>query len=166
MTICSRTSSLMEYTNRSQWALRFSDRGGMTSGSTPRAFSSPSNACVNFVSRSCIRYRFLRRNPSKGSVNCKAHCCIKAAVGCGGDPGHLDPARCQVHHHQYIVGHQAVPRRDFDGKKVGRRERLPMELQELCPAHSRFAALRGGLHMMPTQDITHRQLIDLMSQIG
>src|SRR5882724_7874794 len=48
MIICSRASSLMERTNRSQWALRLGLHGGKTTGSTPLSFSSPSNACVNF----------------------------------------------------------------------------------------------------------------------
>jgi hypothetical protein len=45
--------------------------------------SKPSNIWVNLVSLSWMRYRFPRRNPSKGSVNWRAHCCMNAAVGWG-----------------------------------------------------------------------------------
>ena len=64
MTICSSTASLMERTNRSQKALRFGLRGGRTTGSTPWLLSKPSNIRVNLVSRSWMRDRFPRRNPS------------------------------------------------------------------------------------------------------
>jgi hypothetical protein len=83
MTICLRASSLMERTNLSQWALRLGLRGGRTTASTLLSLSKPSNAWVNLVSRSWSRYRLPSRNPSKGSVSCRAHCCLEAAVGCG-----------------------------------------------------------------------------------
>jgi hypothetical protein len=51
MTICARASSLMERTNRSQWAFKFGLRGGKRTGSTPLSFSNASNPCVNLVSR-------------------------------------------------------------------------------------------------------------------
>ena len=57
-------------------------RGGKTAGSTPLPLRRLSNACVNIVSRSWSRYRLPRRKPSKGSINCRAHCCMKAAVRC------------------------------------------------------------------------------------
>src|SRR2546425_385745 len=79
----------MERTNRSQWAFKFGLRGGKRSGSTPLSLSTASNACVNFVSRSWSRYRLPSRKPSNGSVNCRAHCCMKAAVGWG-----VMPATC------------------------------------------------------------------------
>jgi hypothetical protein len=42
-----------------------------------------------FVSRSWSRFRLPRREPSEGSVNCRAHCIMNASLGCG-----VTPARC------------------------------------------------------------------------
>jgi hypothetical protein len=90
---------------------------------------------------------------------------MKAAVG-----GGVMPAACtrrvrQVHHKEDIVGHQAMPGGHFHGEEVGRGQDLPVELDELRPAHARFAALGGGLHMVPAEDIAHRQLVNMMPQV-
>src|SRR5262245_26968490 len=122
----SKASSLIERTNRSQCALRLGLRGAKTIGSTPLAFMKASNACVNFVSRSWSRYRLPRSNPSKGSVSCRAHGCIKAAGGVWGDAGDLHTACGQLHHHEHVVRDEAVPRRHLDGEKVRGSEHLPV----------------------------------------
>jgi hypothetical protein len=81
------------------------------------------------------------------------------------DARNLHAPRRQFHHDEHIVRHQAVPRRHFHREEVGCGEHLPMHLQKLPPAHARLAALRGGLQVMATEDITHRNLVDGMPQI-
>jgi len=88
--------------------------------------------------------------------------------GCGGrrrDAGNLHAPCGQFHHDEPIVRHQAVPRRDFDGEEVGRREDGPMQPQKLCPAHPTLPALWGGLQVMAAHNVAHRQLVDGMPQV-
>ena len=158
-------SSLMERTNRSQWAFKFGCAGVKGSAPPPLALSSSSKAWVNFVSLSWIRYRLPRRKPSKGSVNCRAHCCMKAAVGCGRDAGDLDAPCGQVHDHEHVVGHQTMPCCHLHREKVRRSKHLPVQLEKLRPAHARLTALRGGLHVVTTQDIAHGDLVDVMAEV-
>src|SRR5262249_50942045 len=59
------------------------------------------------------------------------------------DAGDLHAACGQLHHYQHIVGHQAMPGGDFHREEVRGRQDLPVELEELRPAHAHFAALWG-----------------------
>ena len=57
----------------SAYALRFGERGGNRTVSTPAAASVSPNASVKRGSRSCRRKRFPRRHPSSGSVSWRPH---------------------------------------------------------------------------------------------
>ena len=71
----------------------------------------------------------------------------------------------QLHHHQDIVRHESVPRRNLHREEVRRREDFPVQLQELRPAHTALPTLRCGFHVMTAQDVPHGNFIDLMPQI-
>jgi hypothetical protein len=75
--------------------------------------------------------------------------------GMGRDAGKLHPACRQFHDHEHVIRHQPVPRRHLHGEEVRGGEELPMELQELDPAHPRFPPLRGRFQVVATQDIAH-----------
>ena len=165
ITMRSKASSLIERTNRSPCALRLGLRGGKTTGSTPLALSKASNACVNFVSRSWSRYRLPRRNPSKGSVSCRAQCCRKAAVGCV-----VMPATCTRRVASSITTSTSYVTRPCHVatstvKKSVAASTSPVELEELRPAHTRPAALRGGLQVVATQDVPHRDRVNRIPQM-
>jgi hypothetical protein len=85
--------------------------------------------------------------------------------GMRGDAGDLDTPCRQFHHYEHIIGYEAMPRRHLDCEKVRGGEDLPMQLQELCPAHPALAAVRRWLEVMATQDITHRARVDVVPQI-
>src|SRR2546425_10333494 len=50
-------------------------------------------------------------------------------------------------------------------EEIGRGQDLPVQLQELRPAHPSLAALRRWRKMMTTQDVAHGQLVNAMSQV-
>src|SRR4029450_6454410 len=83
----------------------------------------------------------------------------------GRDAGNLDLARRQVYHHQYRVRHQAMPGGHLDREEIGRGQDLPVQLQELRPAHPSPAALRRWFKRMATQDSAHSQLVNAMSKV-
>src|SRR5882724_5218333 len=58
-----------------------------------------------------------------------------------------------------------MPRRHLYREKVRGREDLPVERQELCPAHAHFSTLGRRLHMVAAQDVPDRNLVDVMPQI-
>jgi hypothetical protein len=77
----------------------------------------------------------------------------------------MDTLCSQLHHHEHVVRHQAMPHGDFHREEVRRREHLPVQPEELRPAHPTLPPLRSGVHMVAAQDITHRDRIDVMPQI-
>jgi hypothetical protein len=83
----------------------------------------------------------------------------------GGDAGHLNAACGQFHHDQHVVRHQAMLGGHLDREEIGRGEPLPVEFQELLPAHARLAALRSGLQVVAAQDILHRDGVAGMPQV-
>jgi hypothetical protein len=85
--------------------------------------------------------------------------------GMGRDPNDMHPPCGHLHHYKHIVCHEAVPRGYFHREEVGRGEDLPVELQKLRPAHPTLSSLRRGIHMMATQNVAHRNLVDAMPQI-
>ncbi len=85
--------------------------------------------------------------------------------GMRGDAGNMDAPGGQLHHYQHIIGHQAMPRRHLDGEEVRSGHHLPVQLQELRPAHTALPTLRRGFHVMTAQDVPHGNFIDLMPQI-
>jgi hypothetical protein len=85
--------------------------------------------------------------------------------GMGRDPSDMHPPCGYLHHDKHIGGHEAAPRGDFHREEVGRGEDLPGELQKVRPAHPTLSSLQGGIHMMATQNIAHRNLVDAMPQI-
>src|SRR2546425_833491 len=90
----------------------------------------------------------------------------ESGVGMGCDPRNLHPPRVQFHDHQDIVGHQPLPGGDFDREKVCGREHCPMHLDKLCPAHASLASLRRWVQKMATEDVTHGDLVNVMTQIS
>ena len=82
-----------------------------------------------------------------------------------GKPGNLHLPCGEFHDDKGVVRHQTVPGRDLDGEEVRRGQDLPMEGEELRPPHAHLLPLRSGFHMVPTQDIAHGTLIDMMPQI-
>src|SRR3954471_10053939 len=58
-----------------------------------------------------------------------------------------------------------MPRRHLDREEVCGSQHLPMHREELRPTHPCLAALRGGIQVMATQDIAHRDVVDRMAQI-
>src|SRR6266849_1923074 len=50
-------------------------------------------------------------------------------------------------------------------EEIGRGQDLPVQLQELRPAHPSLAALRRWRKMMTTQDVAHGQLVNAISQV-
>jgi hypothetical protein len=81
------------------------------------------------------------------------------------DARDLHTARGQLHHDEDVVGYQAMPRRHLHREEIGCGEDLPVPLQAWCPAHAGLPPLRGGLHVVATQDVAHGQLVHLMPQI-
>jgi hypothetical protein len=90
----------------------------------------------------------------------------KGSGGMRRDPRNLHAPRGQLHDHEDIIGHQATPGGDLHGEEVRGRKDLPVELEELPPVHAGLTALRGGLQVVATQDVPHRDGVDGMSQIG
>ena len=54
---------------------------------------------------------------------------------------------------------QAMSGRHFHGEEVCGSEDLPVDLEELRPAHAHFASLWGWFHMMAAHDVAHGQLV-------
>src|SRR6266496_3807045 len=71
----------------------------------------------------------------------------------------------EFHDDEHVIRHQTVPCRHLHREEVRGSKHLPVQLQELCPAHARLPPLRSGVNKVPTQDIPHRHLVDLMPQI-
>ena len=85
--------------------------------------------------------------------------------GMRGDAGDLHAPCGHFHHHQYIIGHQAVPRRHLGREEVCRSKHLPMQFQKLRPAHARLPPLRSRLQVMAAEDIAYSQLVDVMPEV-
>src|SRR6266496_4453333 len=71
----------------------------------------------------------------------------------------------EFHDDEHVIRHQTVPCRHLHREEVRGSKHLPVHLQKLCPAHARLPPLRSGFPMVPTQDIAHRNLVDMMPQI-
>ena len=108
---------------------------------------------------------FAQQEPLKGIRELPRTLLHEGSGRVRGDAGDLDLPSGKLHDHEHVVRHQAMPRGDFYGEEVGRGKHLPMKLQKLRPAHTRLAALRGGLQVVATQDVAHGQLVDMMPQI-
>jgi hypothetical protein len=85
--------------------------------------------------------------------------------GMRGDPCDMHSARAELHHHQHIIRDQSMPGRHFHREKVRGRQDVPVDLQKLWPTHASLPPLWSGLQVMATQDVTHRNLVDAMSQV-
>src|SRR5438132_1224815 len=51
------------------------------------------------------------------------------------------------------------------GEKVRCSQDFPVHCKKLRPAHARLASLRCRIDMMAAQDVAHRELVDVMSEI-
>jgi hypothetical protein len=100
-----------------------------------------------------------------GSVNCRAHCAMKASVGCGVIPVIYTLRVLSSNQHQDIIGDQATPRSHLHGEEVHRGQNLPMESQELCPTHTGLASSGCGIKMVATQDVAHGARVNLVPQV-
>jgi hypothetical protein len=83
------------------------------------------------------------------------------------------PEALPPHHWTRVATHfllprnqQAMPGRHFHGEEVCSGEDLPVALEELRPAHARFASLWGWFHMMAVQEVAHGQLVNVMSKVS
>jgi len=83
----------------------------------------------------------------------------------GRDTSKLDLARGQCHHHEYVIRHPTVPRRDLHREEVRGSQHLPGQREELRPAHAALAALRRRVSVLAAQDSAHRTLVDMMFQV-
>src|SRR6266540_3124455 len=81
------------------------------------------------------------------------------------DAGNLDPAGGEFHDYEHVIRHQTVPCRPLYREEVRGSQHVPVQLEELGPAHARLAALRSELHMVATENITHRDRIDAVPQV-
>jgi hypothetical protein len=108
---------------------------------------------------------FVQQEPIKGIGQLSGALLHEGGSGMGCDAGNLHPACREFHDHEHVIRHQPVPRRHLHGEEVHGGQDLPVQLQELRPAHPRLAALRGGLQVVATQDVAHGQLVDGMPQI-
>jgi len=85
--------------------------------------------------------------------------------GMRGDARNLYAPCGQLHDHEHVVGHQAMPCRHLHGEEIRGGQHFPVELEELRPAHASLAALRRRFHVMTPQDIAYRDRIDGMPQV-
>ncbi len=76
-----RHSDLIDTTKRSAKAFRFGLRAGNRTGFVPLSLSMFLKKELKSGSRSMIRYRVSRRNPSTGSVRLRAICFIQDSHG-------------------------------------------------------------------------------------
>jgi hypothetical protein len=108
---------------------------------------------------------FSEEEPVEGIRQLSSALLHEGGRGMRRDTGDLHASCGQLHHYQHIIGHQAMPRRHLDGEEVRGSQHLPVHREKLRPAHTSLAALRGGLHVLPAQDIAHSQLVDTMAQV-
>jgi hypothetical protein len=69
------------------------------------------------------------------------------------DPRDLHAPCGQFYHEQDIERHASMPRGDFHGEEVDRREDLPVEPQALRPTHVSLLSLWRRIDVMTTQDV-------------
>ena len=58
-----------------------------------------------------------------------------------------------------------MPCRHLHGEEIRGDQNVPVELEELCPAHARLASLRCWIHLMTAQHVAHRDFVDAMPQV-
>jgi hypothetical protein len=120
-------------TNLSAWALRFGERGGNFTDSTP----TPASRLKNQDSIDRVG----------GLAPDLTH---PQAVGGGGDPRDLDLTRRQIEEEQDHEALQSFSRPHFHGEKIGRHDPFPVSREKLFPGRLP-TALGCGFEAMPCE---------------
>ena len=162
--IFDRHSDLIDRTNRSAYAFRFGLRAGSLTVSTPPACKIPRKSLLNRESRSWIRCRALRRNPSPVSVRFRAICLIQSSVRLPHDTGDLHRPGLQVESEQHEVARQPSRSRHRDAEEVRRSDCAPVGLWERLPRWLP-PALGSGLEPVVQEDALDCVAADLVGQV-
>ena len=85
--------------------------------------------------------------------------------GMGRDARDLHAPCSECYNDEHIICHQVLPGRHLHREAVRRGNHLPVQFQELGPAHARLAALRRGLSMVAPQDGAHGQLVNTKAYV-
>jgi hypothetical protein len=135
-------------TNLSAWALRFGERGGNFTDSTP----TPASRLKNQDSIDRVG----------GLAPDLTH---PQAVGGGGDPRDLDLTRRQIEEEQDHEALQSFSRPHFHGEKIGRHDPFPVSREKLFPGRLP-TALGCGFEAMPCEDGSNGAASQLVSEMG
>jgi hypothetical protein len=117
-TILPRHSSLIERTNRSEYAFKFGDNGGNRMTSVPLSFNSFLNCGVYFVSRSTIKYRIEAMRPAPVIYRVSAHLQHPRFIRPRRDTGNIHDPVCDADDEQYVVSQESPRRPHLHAKKV------------------------------------------------